>query len=66
MNQIYFRILFHLLELKLSSPPFYKSFVMLNSTEHEMSTAYKNNNVKKQRLFFFRSHRFSIYTANKC
>ena len=43
-------------------PRGYKTFFMLNSTEHEISTAYQQNLFNKE-VSCFKSHRCCIYNA---
>ena len=47
-------------------PRGYKTFFMLNSTEHEISTAHKNKNTNKKEVSCFKSFKCCIYHANKC
>ena len=47
-------------------PRGYKFFIMLNSTEHKISTAHKTKIPKSQEVSYFKSLRFCIYHADKC
>ena len=49
-----------------SLPLGYKTFFMLNSTEHEISTAHKNKIQTNEEVSCFKSPRSCIYHANKC
>ena len=50
--------------LSLIWPRGYKTFSMLNSTEHELSTAHKNKIPKSELVSCFKSLRCGIYHAN--
>ena len=47
-------------------PQGYKMFFMLNSTEHEISTALKTKLPTNKEVSSFKSLRCCIYHANKC
>ena len=47
-------------------PQGFKTFFMLNSTEHEISTAHKTQISKKKEVSCFKSLRCYIYHAGKC
>ena len=47
-------------------PRGYKTFFMLNSTEHGISTAYKTKMLKNNDLSRFQALRCCIYHDNKC
>ena len=47
-------------------PRGYKAFFMLNSTEHEISTAHKTKIPTNKEVSCFKSLRCCIYHANKC
>ena len=47
-------------------PRAYKTLFMLNSTEHEISTAHKTKMLKIKDVSCFQTLRCCIYHANKC
>ena len=47
-------------------PQGYKTFFMLNSTEHDISTAGKTKIPANKEVFGFKSLRCGIYHANRC
>ena len=47
-------------------PRGYKTFFMLNSTEHEISTAHKTKILTNKEVSCFKSLRCCIYHADKC
>ena len=47
-------------------PQGYKTFFMLNSTGHEISTAQKNKTAKNKDFSCFQTLRCFIYHADKC
>ena len=49
-----------------SGPEGYKTFYVLNSTEHEISTAHKNKILKSEEVSCLKSLRCGIYYAHKC
>ena len=54
------------LSMDLSWPRGYKTCFMLNSTEHEISTAHKSKIPANKEVSCFKSLRCCIYHANKC
>ena len=51
---------------KEARPRGYETFFMLNSTEHDISTAYKSKIPKSEEVSYFKTLRCGIYHANKC
>ena len=47
---------------RTTRPPGYKTFIMLNSTEHEITT----KPMKNKEFCCFKAFRCCIYPANKC
>ena len=47
-----------------SRPLGYKTFFMLNSTEHEISTAHKETKIPRKEVFCFKYLRCGIYHVN--
>ena len=47
-------------------PRGYKTFFILNSTEHEISNAHKHKNTNKKKKFLVLRLRGCIYHVNKC